>query len=132
MIFIGSDNVVTFWESTCSGILLIAWGWSLFGYFCALSIKVKRKMDLTRVIQHVALGLMAINIYAVFYYGIRWYELICIIMGEVTETYVPQPLEMIFRDIIFVILIIFYCTIVLLAKDLVQAYEDYTVPAKNG
>jgi len=58
---------------------------------------VKHKPDLTLVIQHVALGLCAINIYAVFYYGLRWYELICRIMDEVPEMYVPQPLNIVFK-----------------------------------
>jgi len=125
------DNNITFWESTLSGILLIIIGWFLFGYLCALSVKVKHKPDLTRVIQHVAFGLCAINIYAVFYYGLRWYGLLCTIMGEVEETYVSQPLELVFRDVRFVMLVIFYCTSLLLAKYLVTAYEDYTVPARK-
>lgn len=129
---IRADNGVTFWESTVSGISLIVWGWSIFGYLCALSVKVKHKPDLTRVIQHAALGLCAVNIYAVFYYGLRWYEQICRIMGEVMETYVPQPLDMVFKDVRYVMLVLFYCAIVLLAKHLVRAYEDYTVPARKG
>lgn len=129
---IRADNEVVFWESTVSGISLIVWGWSIFGYLCALSVKVRHKIDLTRVIQHVALGLCAVNIYAVFYYGLRWYEQICRIMGEVTETYVPQPLDMVFKDVRYVMLVVFYCAIVLLAKHLVKAYEDYTVPARKS
>ncbi len=128
---IHADNGVTFWASTVSGISLIVWGWSIFGYLCALSVKVKRKPDLTRVIQHVALGLCAINVYAIFYYGLRWYEQICRIMGEVTETYVPQPLDMVFKDVRYVMLVLFYCAIVLLAKHLVTAYGNYTVPARK-
>jgi len=129
---ISTDNGVTFWESTVSGISLIVWGWSIFGYLCALSVKVKHKPDLTRVIQRAALGLCAINIYAVFYYGLRWYEQICRIMGEVTETSVPQPLDLVFKDVRYVMLVLFYCAIVLLAKHLVKAYEDYTVPARKS
>ena len=130
-IAISIDNNITFWESTCSGISLIIIGWFLFGYLCALSVKVKHKLDLKKVIQHVALGLCAINIYAVFYYGMRWYELIGRIMGEVAETYVPQPLDIVFRDMRYVMLVLFYCTIILLAKHLEKAYEDYTVPTKK-
>jgi len=132
VVIIRTDNGITFWESTVSGISLIVWGWSIFGYLCALSVKVKRKPDLTKVIQYVALGLCAINIYAIFYYGLRWYEQICRIMGEVTETYVPQPLDMVFKDVRYVMLVLFYCAIVLLAKHLVKAYEDYTVPARKS
>ncbi|MCD6456411.1 MAG: hypothetical protein J7K81_06450 [Methanophagales archaeon] len=129
---IRTDSGVTFWESTLSGISLIVWGWSIFGYLCALSVKVRHKLDLTRVIQHAALGLCTVNIYAVFYYGLRWYELICRIMGEVTETYVPQPQDLVFKDVRYVMLVLFYCAIVLLAKHLVKAYEDYTVPARKS
>ncbi len=125
---IRSNQEVNFWESTLSGISLIVWGWSIFGYLCALSVKVRHKPDLTRVIQHVALGLCAVNIYAVFYYGLRWYEQICRIMGVVT---VPQSLDMVFNDIRYVMLVLFYCAIVVLAKHLVKAYEDYTVPARK-
>ncbi|MCW3129125.1 MAG: hypothetical protein N2V75_03370 [Methanophagales archaeon] len=59
-IAISSDSTITFWESTVSGISLIVWGWSIFGYLGALSVKVKHKPDLTLVIQHVALGLCSL------------------------------------------------------------------------
>ena len=126
------DNIVTFWESTVSGISLVIIGWFLFGYLCALSVKVKHKPDLKMVIQHVALGLCAINVYAVFYYGLRWYGILSRIMGEVTETYVPQPMDILFRSTRYVMLVTFYCTTILLTKHLVEAYEDYTVPARKS
>ena len=128
------DNVVTFWESTFSGISLVIIGWFLFGYLVALSVKVKRKMDLTRTIQGIALGLCAINVYAIFYYGMRWYGLIGRIMGEVEEEYgyVPQPGDFVFRGVRYVMLVLFYCTTILLTKHLVKAYEDYTVPARKS
>ncbi len=126
---IRSNHEVTLWESTVSGISLIIWGWSIFGYLCALSVKVKYKPDLRRVIQYVALGLCAVNVYAVSYYGLRWYGLIWRITGETTETYVLQP--QVFKDVRYVMLVLFYCAIVLLAKHLVKAYEDYTVPVNR-
>nr|QNO53776.1 hypothetical protein JMICBFOL_00025 [Methanosarcinales archaeon ANME-1 ERB6] len=129
---ITTDNVVTFWESTLSGLSLIIIGWFLFGYLCALSVKVKHRMDLTKTIQGIAFGLCAINVYAVFYYGVRWYGILSRIMGEVTETYVPQPLDILFRSTRYVMLVTFYCTAILLAKHLVVAYEDYTVPARKS
>jgi len=128
------DDVVTFWESTFSGISLVIIGWFLFGYLGALSVKVKRKMYLTRTIQGIALGLCAINVYAIFYYGMRWYGLIGRIMGEVEEEYgyVPQPGDFVFRGVRYVMLVLFYCTAILLTKHLVKAYEDYTVPARKS
>ena len=128
-IVISGDNNITFWESTLSGISLIIIGWFLFGYLSALTVKVKHKMDLTKAIQGIAVGLCTINIYAVLYYGLRWHGLIGRIMGEVEETYVPQPLDIVFRNVRYVMIVTFYCTEILLAKDLVQGYEDYTVPA---
>jgi len=125
-------NVLTLWESTVSGISLVIIGWFLFGYLCALSMKVKHRMDLTRAIQGIAFGLCAINIYAIFYYGLRWYELIERIMGGVGETYVPQPLDILFRNVRYVMLVLFYCLTILLAKHLVKAYENYIVPARKS
>ncbi len=68
-IVISGDNNITFWESTLSGISLIIIGWFLFGYLCALTVKVKHRMDLRRAIPGIALGLCAINIYALFITG---------------------------------------------------------------
>ncbi len=126
-----TDKDITFWESTLSGISLIIIGGFLVGYLCALSVKAKRKKELTKIIQCVTLGLCVINIYAVFYYGLRWYGLICRIMGEVTETYMPQPLDILFRCTRYVMLVTFYCATILLTKHLVTAYEDYTVPVHH-
>ncbi|MEA2052555.1 MAG: hypothetical protein U9O90_07015, partial [Euryarchaeota archaeon] len=80
-------------------------------------------------IQGIAFGLMAINIYAIFYYGMSWYILI-LGMGDVSGTYVP--FDLIFRDIRYIMLVIFYCTAIVLSKFLEKAYKDYTVPKKSA
>jgi len=112
----------------CSCIILLIIGWFLFGYISALTVKVKATLDLAKACCGVALGLCAINVYAIFYYGIRWYELIGIGISDVSEIYVPQPLDLIFREMRYLMLVIFYCTAIVLAKYLEKAYEDYTVP----
>ncbi len=127
-IAISSDHNITFWESLCSCVTLLIIGWFLFGYICALTVKVKATLDLAKACFGVALGLCAINVYAIFYYGMRWYDLIGMVMGNVPENYASQPLDFIFGEIRYVMLIIFYCTAILLAKHLEKAYEDYTVP----
>jgi hypothetical protein len=45
---------------------------------------------------------------------------------------VPQPLDMVFKDVRYVMLVLFYCAIVLLAKHFVKAYEDYIVPTRKS
>jgi hypothetical protein len=126
-IAITCDHTITFGESAVSCIILLLLGWFLFGYICALSVKVKRKIELTRVIQGITFGLMAINIYAIFYYGMRWYVL-ALGMADVSGTYVP--LDYLFRNMRYIMLVIFYCTAIVLSKFLEKAYTDYTVPKK--
>ncbi len=121
------DHTITFRESAISCVTLLLLGWFLFGYVCALSVKVKRKIELTKVIQGIAFGLMAINIYAIFYYGMRGYVLL-LGMGDVSRTYVP--VDLLFRNIRYTMLVIFYCTAIVLSKFLEKAYTDYTVPKK--
>jgi len=127
-IAINLDNNITFWESMCSALTLITVCWFLFGYICALSVKVKGRLELISFIQGIAIALCAINVYAIFYYGTRWYELIGILMGSVPEIYEPQLLDLVFREVRYVMLVIFYCTAIMLAKYLEKAYENYTVP----
>lgn len=127
-VVISIDNNITFWESVGSCIPPLILGWFLFGYICALTVKVKATLDLAKACYGVALGLCAINVYAICYYGMRWYELIGIVTGNVPEIYVPQLLDFIFREMRYLMLIIFYCTAIVLAKYLEKAYEDYTVP----
>nr|QNO57233.1 hypothetical protein ALKFPMEL_00015 [Methanosarcinales archaeon ANME-1 ERB7] len=126
---ISLDHTITFRESAISCVILLLLGWFLFGYVCALSVKARRKIELTRVIQGIAAGLMAINIYAIFYYGMSWYVLI-LGMGDVSGTYVP--FDLLFRDIRYIMLVIFYCTAIVLSKFLDKAYTDYTVPINKS
>jgi hypothetical protein len=123
------DHTITFRESVVACITLLILGWFLFGYICALCVKVKRKIELTRVIQGIAFGLMAINIYAIFYYGMRWY-ILALGMADVSRTYVP--LDYLFRNLRYIMLVIFYCTAIVLSKFLERAYTDYTVPKKSA
>lgn len=127
-VVISIDNNITFWESMCSALTLIIMGWFLFGYISALTVKAKATSDLAKACYGVALSLCAINVYAIFYYGMRWYELIFIVRENVPEIYVPQPLDLVFKGIRYVLLVIFYCTATVLSKYLKRAHEDYTVP----
>ena len=128
-IAISVDHTITFRESAISCVTLLILGWFLFGYVCALSVKAKRKIELTKVTQGIAFGLMTINIYAIFYYGMSWYVLI-LGMGDVSGTYVP--VDLLFRNIRYIMLVIFYCTAIVLSKFLENAYKDYTVPINKS
>ena len=128
-IAISFDHTISVRESAISCVILLLLGLFLFGYVCALSVKAKRKIELTRVIQGIAAGLMAINIYAIFYYGMRGYILI-LGLGDVSGTYVP--FDLLFRNMRYIMLIIFYCTAIVLSTFLEKAYKDYTVPKKSA
>ena len=127
-VVVSVDNNMSFWESLGSCIPLLIMGWVLVGYISALTVKVKATLDLAKACYGVALGLCAINVYAIFYYGMRWYELIGIVTGNVPEIYEPQLLDFVFGGIRYVLLVIFYCTIIVLSKYLKRAHEDYAVP----
>jgi len=123
---ISFDYTITFWESMCQYIIQLIIGWSLFGYLCALSVKAREKLDLIKVIQGMALALGAINVYALVYYGMSWYSLVGI--EAFVESFVPM--DFIFKDVRFFLLVIFYYTTIMVSKSLEKAYADYTVPIK--
>lgn len=118
------DYTITFWESTCSYIIQLIIGWFLFGYLCALSVKVKKRVELRMVSQGLACALCAINLYALAYYGIMVYGLIA--LQDVEERF--TPIVYIFGDARFFTLVLFYYTTILISKFLEKAYADYTVP----
>ncbi|GEM_PF-5053219 len=47
------------------------------------------------------------------------------------EAEVPQPLDILFRNVRYLMFVTFYCTEILVAKHLVKACGDYTVPARK-
>jgi len=121
---ISFDYTITFWESTCSYIIQLIIGWFLFGYLCALSVKVKKRLELRMVSQGIAVALGTVNVYALAYYGMMVYGLIGV--RNVAETF--APMDYIFGDARFFALVLFYYTTIMVSKFLEKAYADYTVP----
>jgi hypothetical protein len=118
---ISIDYNISIAESVCSGVALFIMGWLFWGYIVATSQKHKDWLDLAKVYYGVAIGVLAINIYVLVYYVMRWYRLSS--LGGVTEAFVP--LDYIFRDGRFFALVIFYCASIVLSKFLIRAYEEY-------
>jgi len=118
---ISIDYNIALWESMCSGIALFIMGWFFFGYIYSMSRKQKGWQDLVKVYHGIASGLLAINIYVLVYYGMRWYRLIG--LGGVAEAFVP--LDYLFRDARFFALVMFYCASIVLSKFLKRAYDEY-------
>jgi hypothetical protein len=116
---ISIDYNIALWESMCSGIALFIMGWLFFAYVYSMSKKQEDWLDLIKVYHGIAIGLTAINIYVLVYYGMRWYSL----AGLVEEAFVP--LDYLFRDARFFALVIFYCASIVLSKFLKRAYEEY-------
>jgi hypothetical protein len=126
-IVISLDYTITLGESIVSGIALILVGWLFFGYIYSLSSKQRDWPDLVKVYQALALGVLAINIYVLVYYGIRWQVLSG--LGGVAETFVP--LDYLFRDVRFFALVMFYCASIVLSKFLKRAHEEYSLLSSN-
>ena len=76
----------------------------------------------------MAIGVLAINIYVLVYYAMRWYRLAGV--GDVSEAFVP--LDYIFRDARFFALVIFYCASIVLSKFMKRAYEEYQLLATEA
>lgn len=113
---ISLDKEIALWECMVSGVALFIMGWTLFGYISSLTLRVTRP-SMIKIYRGIALGLCAINFYALIYYGMRWYKLI----GMEEEL---VPLGFVFRDVRFFMLVIFYCTAIVLSKWLEKASEE--------
>ncbi|MCK4475626.1 MAG: hypothetical protein KAU16_02770 [Methanophagales archaeon] len=118
---ISFDYMITKGESICSGIAIFILGWLLFTHLVIISMKQRDWLDLAKAYRGIILGVIAINIYVLVYYMMRWYRL----SGDVVEAFVP--LDYIFRDVRFFALVIFYCAAIVLSKFLKRAYDEYRI-----
>lgn len=121
---ISMNGAISLSESMCSGIALFILGWSLFAYIFFMSTELKGWLVLNKIYQWIAVSLAAINTYIIVYYAMRWHRL----MGE-TEVYVPR--DFLFRDIRYIVLVVFYCVVIWLAKYLDELHRDYLLVAKG-
>lgn len=119
--FISFDKKIVLWESMSSGIALIILGWLFFAYIASLHRKHSDWLDLVKVYRAISLGVFAINIYVIVYYGMRWYGLAG--LGGIEEALVP--VDFLFRDIQYFALVMFYCTSIVLSKFLKRSYEEH-------
>ncbi|PXF52180.1 MAG: hypothetical protein C4B56_06490 [Candidatus Methanophagaceae archaeon] len=124
---ISSDDKIALWESECSGIALFVMGWALFAYIFYMSRGLKGWLELNKIYRWIAVSLAAINVYVIVYYAMRWYRLAGV--GGVSESLVPY--DFLFRDIRYLLLVVFYCVVIWLAKYLKKVYGDYTLLFKE-
>ena len=115
--FISLDQQIAPWESICSGIALFIMGWVLFGYTSSLAGRVISRPNMVKIYHGIALALFSVNMYTLVYYGMRWYRLLG--FEEIVEAAVP--LDYVFRDIRYFMLVIFYCSALVLSKWLEKA-----------
>ena len=119
------NGEIALWESICSGIALFVMGWVLFAYIFLMSRGLKGWLELNKIYHWIAVSLLAINTYVIVYYAMRWYRL-------ATEIEVEVPLiDFILRDIRFVVLVVFYCVVIWLAKYLKKVHGDYMLLFKG-
>jgi hypothetical protein len=124
---ISFDQKIVLWESMCSGIALFIMGWLLFAYIFLMSKELKGWLELNKIYHWIAVSLTAINTYLIVYYVMRWYRLAG--LGGIVEAYVP--LDFLFRDIRYIVLVIFYCVVIWLAKYLKKVHGDYVLVFKE-
>jgi hypothetical protein len=89
-----------------------------------MSRELKGWLELNKIYHWIAVSLIAINTYVIVYYAVRWYRLTAGI-----EPYVPW--DFIFRDIRFIVLVLFYCVVIWLAKYLKKVHGDYLLLFKG-
>jgi hypothetical protein len=113
--FVSLDRAIILWESMVSGVALIILGWVLLGYMSSLARRVISRPNMVKIYHGIAVALLAINLYVLVYYGMRWYRLL--LVGEE----ILQPLDFVFRDIRYFVFVIFYATALALSKWLEKA-----------
>ncbi|MEA1957127.1 MAG: hypothetical protein U9N01_02080 [Euryarchaeota archaeon] len=118
---ISLNGKIALWESVCSGIALFIMGWALFAYIFSMSRGLKGWSELNRIYHWIAVSLATINVYVIIYYAMRWYRLAG--LGSVTESLVPW--DFLFRDIRYIVLVVFYCVVIWLSKYLKKMHADY-------
>ncbi|MCD6456410.1 MAG: hypothetical protein J7K81_06445 [Methanophagales archaeon] len=124
---ISFDKQILPWESMVSGMGLFILGWVLFGYISSLAVRTTRP-SVAKIYQGIAFALFSVNMYALVYYGMRWYSIIFMAVSE--EALVP--LDFVFRDIGYFALAIFFCTSIVLSKYLERASEECEYLIKKG
>jgi len=125
--FISLDREILLWESMCSGVALIIFGWVLFGYISSLSVRTIRP-SVAKIYQGICIAIFSVNMYVVVYYAMKWYRLLAFAIAE--EDLVP--LDFVFRDIQFFMLVIFYCSAIVMSKWLEKASEECEYLIKKG
>ena len=125
--FTSLDKQIAPWESICSGVALIMLGWALLGYINSLAVRTTRP-SVAKIYHGIALALFAINIHVIVYYIMRWYRLAG--FADLEEALVP--LDFVFRDIRFCMIVIFYCTTIALSKYLERATSECEYLIKKG
>jgi hypothetical protein len=148
---ISFDGKIALWESMCSGIALFVVGWALVAYIYLLSRELKAVaidfeesvaafaavylksrglegwLELSKIYQWIAISLAAINIHVLIYFAMRWYRLAGI--GGIEEALVP--FDFLWRDVRYITLVAFYCTVIWLAKCLKKVHADYLLLFKK-
>jgi len=124
---ISLDGKIALWESMCSGIALFMMGWVICVYIYLMSREMKGWLRLSKIYQWIAISVAAINTYVIVYYGMRWYRLAGI--KDVVEAVVPW--DYLYRDMRYIVLVVFYCAVIRLAKYLEETHRDYLLVVKG-
>jgi len=118
-----TTSPITFWESFCSGIPLIIFGWVIFAYTYHM-FKVQKGWPISNwIYQGIAISMVSINVYVLIYYVMRWFKLLHV------EAYLP--LDFVLRDVRYIALVAFYCAILWSAKYVKKMHAGYISESKG-
>ncbi len=121
---ISIDHEIQLWESVCSGVVLLIFGWGIFGYLYRMSKRDTSWLISNKLAQGIAISVAALNLYVLIYYGMRWYTLL-----EGTEVSMPQ--DYILRNVRYAVLVLAYCGIIWATGYLRKMHDNYMLVTKD-
>ncbi|MFZ2070430.1 MAG: hypothetical protein WAV32_02265 [Halobacteriota archaeon] len=124
-IFISLDKRISFRESVCSGVVLLILGWFIFGYLYRLSKRDTSWLISNKLAKGLAISAGALDIYALIYYGMRWYGFI---MGP-EEVYIA--LDYLLWDVRYAMLVLAYGGLIWATGYLRKMHDNYMLVTKD-
>lgn len=126
--YISLDGTIAFWESICSGVVLMIFGWGIFIYLYVMSKRDTSWLISNKLAQGLAISTCALNIYVIVYYGMGWQRLISG-LGSYEEAMMPQ--DYLLRGLGYAVLVMAYCGIIWATGHLKKMHDNYMLITEN-
>lgn len=120
--YVSIDGTIALWESVCSGVVLMIFGWGIFGYLYAMSKRDTSWLISNKLAQGLAISTGVLNLYVLIYYGMRWPRLMAG-MEAYVEAYMPS--DYLLRSLRYAMLVLAYCGIIWATGHLKKMHDNY-------